>query len=59
MRLGKSIAKFHRPVSSTKDGKFNNVQPVVNADGCLIEGMLLFYGWKDQDKARSKGFFTG
>ena len=36
--------------------KFNNVQPVVNADGSLMEGMLLFYGWKDQDKPEARAF---
>ncbi|MDB4694953.1 BNR repeat-containing protein [bacterium] len=36
--------------------KFNNVQPVVNADGSLIEGMLLFYGWKDQEKPEARAF---
>ncbi len=36
--------------------KFNNVQPVVKADGSLIEGMLLFYGWKDQDKPEACAF---
>ena len=28
--------------------RFNNVQPVVRPDGSIVEGMLLFYGWKDK-----------
>lgn len=36
--------------------KFNNVQPVVRPDGSIVEGMLLFYGWKDQNAPDAKAF---
>jgi hypothetical protein len=36
--------------------KFNNVQPVTNPDGSVVEGMLLFYGWKDKNKAEARAF---
>ncbi|MFY0653822.1 MAG: BNR-4 repeat-containing protein [Cyclobacteriaceae bacterium] len=36
--------------------KFNNIQPVTNSDGSLVEGMLLFYGWKDKDAPEAKAF---
>lgn len=36
--------------------RFNNVQPVTRPDGTAIEGMLLFYGWKDKDLPGAKAF---
>ena len=36
--------------------KYNNVQPVTNPDGSVVEGMLLFYGWKDKDTPEAKAF---
>ena len=36
--------------------KFNNIQPVTNPDGSVVEGMLLFYGWKDKDAPKAKAF---
>ena len=36
--------------------KFNNIQPVTNADGSIVDGMLLFYGWKDKDAPEAKAF---
>ncbi len=36
--------------------RFNNVQPVVRPDGSEIEGMLLFYGWKDAEAPEAKAF---
>ena len=36
--------------------RFNNVQPVTRPDGTAIEGMLLFYGWKDEHSAGAKAF---
>lgn len=36
--------------------RFNHVQPVVRPDGTRVEGMLLFYGWKDADTPTAKAF---
>jgi hypothetical protein len=36
--------------------RYNNVQPVVRPDGSIVEGMLLFYGWKDKDAPEAKAF---
>ena len=36
--------------------KYNNVQAVTNPDGSVVEGMLLFYGWKDKDAPEAKAF---
>lgn len=36
--------------------RFNNIQPVSRRDGSDVEGMLLFYGWKDQDAAEARAF---
>ena len=36
--------------------RFNNVQPVVRPDGSTVEGMLLFYGWKDEDLPEARAF---
>ena len=36
--------------------RFNNLQPVLRPDGTAVEGMLLFYGWKDPDAPEAKAF---
>jgi len=36
--------------------KFNNVQPVTNPDGSIVDGILLFYGWKHKDDPKAKAF---
>ena len=36
--------------------RFNHVQPVVRPDGNRVEGMLLFYGWKDENAPTAKAF---
>ncbi len=36
--------------------RFNHIQPVVQPDGEIVDGMLLFYGWKDEDAPTGKGF---
>ncbi len=36
--------------------KFNNIQPVKKPDGSMVEGMLLFYGWKHPDDPEGKAF---
>jgi hypothetical protein len=36
--------------------RYNNIQPVVRPDGSIVEGMLLFYGWKDKDAPEAKAF---
>ena len=39
-----------------KGWKYNNIQPVTRPDGSTVEGMLLFYGWKDKDAPEAKAF---
>ena len=36
--------------------KFNNVQPVVRSDGSIVDGMLMFYGWKDSAAPEATAF---
>ena len=36
--------------------KYNNVQPVTRPDGSVVNGMLLFYGWKDEESPEAKAF---
>jgi hypothetical protein len=36
--------------------RFNNVQPVVRPDGSTVDGMLLYYGWKDENDPKASAF---
>jgi len=36
--------------------KYNNIQPVTKPDGSIVDGMILFYGWKDKDAPEAKAF---
>ena len=36
--------------------RFNHIQPVVRPNGEIVDGMLLFYGWKDGDLPTAKAF---
>lgn len=36
--------------------KYNDVQPVKRPDGTEVEGMLLFYGWKDKNAPEARAF---
>jgi hypothetical protein len=36
--------------------RFNNVQPVVRPDGSTVDGMLLYYGWKNEDAPEATAF---
>jgi len=36
--------------------KYNNIQPVTRPDGSFVDGMLLFYGWKDKESPEAKAF---
>ena len=36
--------------------RFNNVQPVVRPDGSTVDGMLLYYGWMDEDDPEATAF---
>jgi hypothetical protein len=36
--------------------RYNNIQPVTNANGKAVEGMLLFYGWKNPESPEAKAF---
>ncbi len=38
--------------------KFNNVQPVLNADGGVLHGMWVFYGWKDASMPDASAFLV-
>ena len=38
--------------------RFNNVQPVTRPDGTAVEGMLLFYGWKDKNSPNARAFLV-
>jgi hypothetical protein len=38
------------------DWKYNNVQPVTRPDGSVVDGMLLFYGWRDKDAPEARAF---
>jgi len=45
------------PNAPEYDGwKFNNIQPIKDAKGNIKEGMFLFYGWKDSELSKAKGF---
>ena len=35
---------------------FNNVQPVVTTEGIPVDGMLIFYGWLDEDRPDGVAF---
>jgi len=36
--------------------KYNNIQPVTKSDGSIVDGILLFYGWKDKESPEAKAF---
>jgi hypothetical protein len=36
--------------------KYNNIQPVTRPDGSIVDCMLLFYGWKDENAPKAKAF---
>jgi len=36
--------------------RYNNIQPVTRSDGSVVEGMLLFYGWKDRNAPAAQAF---
>ena len=38
--------------------KFNNVQPVLNADGSVLHGMWIFYGWKNASEPEASAFLV-
>jgi hypothetical protein len=39
-----------------KGWKYNNIQPVTRPDGSVVEGMILFYGWKHKDAPEARAF---
>ena len=56
---GNSWKKFRDLMADQKDyagWRFNNIQPVLRPDGSIVEGMLLFYGWKDKDAPEARAF---
>ncbi|MHC4206112.1 MAG: hypothetical protein ACYSTT_15790, partial [Planctomycetota bacterium] len=52
--------KKHRNLTPDKSQypgwKYNNIQPVTRPDGSIVDGMILFYGWKDKDAPEAKAF---
>ncbi|MGB0578620.1 MAG: BNR-4 repeat-containing protein [Limisphaerales bacterium] len=50
----------HRLISPAgkkyRDWRFNNVQAVVRPNGSEVEGMLLFYGWQDENAPKARAF---
>lgn len=38
--------------------RFNNVQPVVRPDGSTVDGLLLYYGWKDPNAPEATAFLV-
>lgn len=36
--------------------KYNNIQPIRTPEGSIVDGMLLFYGWKDKNAPKAKAF---
>jgi hypothetical protein len=38
--------------------RFNNIQPVTDAHGIPVGGMLLFYGWKEKDAPAARAFLV-
>ncbi len=36
--------------------RYNNVQPVLRPDGSTVDGMLLYYGWKDKNDPKATAF---
>ena len=36
--------------------RFNNPQPVVRRDGSIVDGLLMFYGWNDNDAPAAQAF---
>lgn len=45
-----------KAIGEYRGWKFNNVQPVKDANGEEIEGLLLFYGWQNSELPDGKGF---
>jgi hypothetical protein len=38
--------------------RFNNIQPVAGPDGSTKDGMLLYYGWKDENAPEAVAFLV-
>jgi hypothetical protein len=43
-------------VSEYPGWRYNNIQPVTKPDGTTVDGMLLFYGWKEKEAPEAKAF---
>ena len=43
-------------VSEYPGWRYNNIQPVTKPDGTTVDGLLLFYGWKEKDAPEAKAF---
>ena len=55
----KSITIGQTPDTSLyTDWRFNNVQAVTNAYGTSVDGLLMFYGWKDKDAPAARAFLV-
>ena len=56
---GNSWKKSRDLMADQKDyvgWRYNNIQPVVRPDGSIVDGILLFYGWKDEDAPEARAF---
>jgi len=56
---GNTWTKKSRLISAEGDyegWRFNNVQAVKTKEGLIREGILLFYGWKDNEAPRARAF---
>ena len=40
-----------------KNWKYNNIQPVTRPDGSVVDGMILFYGWKHKEAPKQRHFY--
>ncbi len=50
--------QFSPSAEQYKGWRFNNVQPVLNADGTVLQRMWIFYGWKDASKPEASAFLV-
>ena len=58
---GKTWERYRDLTPSKKEytgWKYNNIQPVTNPDGSVVDGMIMFYGWKDKDAPDAKAFLV-
>jgi hypothetical protein len=52
----KKERRLFQDVNQYSGWKYNNIQSVERPDGSIVDGMLLFYGWKDGNAPEAKAF---